>query len=127
MALVPSSQTLTRRTKADRLDSVFSALGDATRRSLLKQLSRGEATISELAEPFDMTLAAVSKHVSILEHAGLIRTEKSGRSRRCFLNVTALDPADAWIDECRTFWSGTLDSLATHFERADARKVRSKK
>lgn len=89
-------------------------------------LARGDATISELAAPFAMTLPAVSKHVAVLEAARLVSTRKEGRSRRCFLVLDALSEADEWITMCRSFWNDTLDSLAEYFE-SETRPDRNKK
>lgn len=101
--------------KQRQLDRLFSALGDSTRRMIVVTLAQRDATISELAAPFAMTLPAISKHVAVLEAARLVSTRKEGRSRRCFLVVDALSEADEWITTCRSFWNGTLDSLAEYF------------
>lgn len=77
---------------------------------------RGEATVSELAAPFSMTLPAVAKHLAVLEAAGLVGSAKRGRTRHCFLEGGALADADEWIVACRSFWAETLDSLAGYLE-----------
>jgi DNA-binding transcriptional ArsR family regulator len=102
------------------LDRVFRALGDPTRRSIITQLTQGEATISEIASQFDMSLPGVSKHVSVLEEAGLVDRWRSGRTRRCTLRVERLRAADAWIREGTEFWDKTLEALAAYIEADDA-------
>ena len=95
----------------ERLDLVFHALADGGRRSMLERLSRGPASVSELAEPLPMSLAAVVQHVQVLETAGVVRTEKVGRVRRCELDVRAFTEVDRWIAERRALWSHALDRL----------------
>src|SRR5579862_7935933 len=99
-----------------RLDAVFAALADPTRRRMLVRLSRGEASISELAEPFDMTLPAVSKHLRVLERAGLVRRERDGWYHRCRLEAAPLGEAVSFLERWRPFWEQTLDQLARHVE-----------
>lgn len=99
------------------LDQVFTALGDATRRSIVEQLTSGEASVSELAEPHRMSLAAVSKHLSVLERAGLVRKRRQGKSIRCSLAVEPLKQATSWLENYRQFWEGTLDNLGEFLER----------
>ena len=103
--------------KDERLDAVFSALADPTRRRMLVRLSRGEASITELARPFDMTLPAVSKHLRVLEHAGLVRRRRDGWYHRCHLEAQPLHTAIAFLERWRPFWEQTLDELARHVER----------
>lgn len=98
------------------LDRVFRALGDPTRRSIITQLTHGEATMSEIASRFDMSLPGVSKHVTVLEDAGLVHRWRSGRTRRYRLRVDRLRAADAWIREGTEFWENTLDALADFVE-----------
>ena len=98
----------------ERLDLVFGALADRTRRRLLAQLTTAPASITELARPHDMSLPAVSKHVRVLERAGLIRREIDGRVHRCALDAAAMRAADDWIARYRAFWEHTLDSLADY-------------
>jgi DNA-binding transcriptional ArsR family regulator len=102
--------------KDDRLDAVFSALSDPTRRRMLARLSRGEASITELAEPFNMTLPAVSKHLRVLEHAGLVRRRREGWYHRCQLETRPLHEAAAFLDRWRPFWEQNLEQLARHLE-----------
>jgi DNA-binding transcriptional ArsR family regulator len=98
----------------DRLDAVFMALADPTRRAIVRRLSRSECSVSELAEPFDVSLPAVTKHLRILERAGLLEHHKVGRVRRCRLVPAAMRDADEWIGHYRAFWDRRLDSLAEH-------------
>jgi len=108
-----------RRSKDDRLDQVFHAVADRTRRALLAKLGRAPSKISELAAPFDMSLPAVSKHVRVLERAGLVRRTVDGRVHRCELRAAPLEEAERWLARYRVFWEGTLDSLAAFVEKVD--------
>lgn len=98
------------------LDKVFGALSDPTRRSIINQLTSGEATMSEIAAHFDMSLPGVSKHVGVLEDAGLVHRWRSGRTRRCRLQTEVLSDAQEWIAQRTTFWNDTLDQLADYVE-----------
>jgi DNA-binding transcriptional ArsR family regulator len=93
------------------VDQVFHALGDATRRAILERLSKGPISVSQLAEPLDMTLAAVVQHLQILEESGLVRTEKAGRVRICQIEPAGLSVAEKWIADRRTLWQRRLDRL----------------
>ena len=97
------------------LDTIFSALGDGTRRAILARLTAGEAKLSELAEPFDMSQTAVSKHVRVLSDAGLLVIEKRGRTRHCRLNAEPMKQATDWLADYQTFWTRQFDNLARHF------------
>jgi DNA-binding transcriptional ArsR family regulator len=108
--------------REDQLDAVFAALGDRTRRNILVRLARGPATISELAEPFAMTLPAVSKHLRVLERAGLLRREREGWYRRCHLEGAPLADAEGFLERYRPFWEKTLDQLARYVEEPTPRK-----
>jgi DNA-binding transcriptional ArsR family regulator len=99
------------------LDRAFSALSDPTRRDILERLTDGPATISELAQPFGISLPGLMKHVRILEQADLVTTEKHGRTRRCRLGPARLDDAAAWIQRYRTRWERRLDRLEGYLER----------
>jgi len=101
---------------ADPLDAVFSALADPTRRAIVVRLSEGEASVSELAAPFDVSLPAVTKHLAVLERAGLLEHHKQGRIRRCRLVAAPMKVADDWLSTYRVFWERRLDSLADHFK-----------
>jgi DNA-binding transcriptional ArsR family regulator len=93
------------------LDSIFHALGDATRRQMLRELASGERTVSELAAPFEMSLAAASKHIKALEGAGLIRREVRGRTHVCRLDPGPLANANDWLSYYERFWTQSLDKL----------------
>ena len=96
---------------ADSLSLVFRALGDPTRRAMVQRLALGERTVGELAEPFRMSLAAASKHVRVLERAGLVRRRVHGRLHRCRLDADRLAEAQAWLAHYERFWSERLDAL----------------
>lgn len=96
---------------ADPLSLVFRALGDPTRRAMVRRLADGERTVGELAEPFRMSLAAASKHVRVLEHAGLVRRRVQGREHRCRLDAARLADAQAWLAFYQRYWSTRLDAL----------------
>lgn len=93
------------------LDETFAALSDSTRRGVLLQLGRGDASITKLAEQFHMSLTGMKKHINILEHAGLVKTEKLGRVRTCQLGARRLDRETAWIEEYRKLWDTRFDAL----------------
>ena len=93
------------------LDAVFHALGDATRRRMLRDLTRGERTVSELAEPFAISLAAASKHIKVLERTGLVSREVRGRTHVCRLEPGPLASAHKWLQHYERFWAGRLDVL----------------
>jgi DNA-binding transcriptional ArsR family regulator len=93
------------------LDRVFHALADPGRRAMVERLSRGPASVSELAEPLDMSLSAVVQHLQVLEGSGLVTTQKVGRVRTCTIEAGALSQAEQWINERRTLWERRLDRL----------------
>lgn len=95
------------------LDAVFRALADPTRRAMLRRLSTGERTIGELADPFQMSLAAASKHVKVLERAGLVGRTVAGRTHRCRLQARRLGEAQRWLAFYQRFWTERLDALDT--------------
>jgi DNA-binding transcriptional ArsR family regulator len=95
-----------------RLDRVYHALSDRTRRAIVERLTRGDAPVSELAQPMAMSLAAVVQHVQALEASGLIRTTKTGRVRMCSLDRDVLADAERWLTQRRDFWERNLDRLA---------------
>jgi|SRR5258708_6673968 DNA-binding transcriptional ArsR family regulator len=101
---------------ADRLDVTFAALADPTRRAILTQLARGDATVSELAAPFSMTLPAISKHLKVLEASGLVSKGRNAQFRPCHLERAALDDASDWIEEQRRLWAERFDKLDRHLE-----------
>jgi len=93
------------------LDASFAALSDATRRGVLEQLGRSDASITELAEKFHMTLTGMKKHIGVLEQAGLVTTEKVGRVRTCRLGLRRLEEEAAWIEDYRQLWAARFDEL----------------
>lgn len=95
----------------DRLSTTLSALADPTRRGILAQLALGEATVGDLAEPYDMSLAAVSKHLKVLEHAGLITRGREAQWRPCKLEAAPMAEVADWVGEYRRFWEQSLDRL----------------
>ncbi len=98
------------------LDLTFKALSDPTRRAILTRLAQGEATVGELARPFDVSRPAVSKHLRVLEQAGLVRRTPDGRISRCELDAAPMEEAAAWVERYRRYWEGQLDSLARYLE-----------
>lgn len=115
---------------ATRLDASFAALSDATRRGVLEQLGQADASITDLAEKFHMTLTGMKKHVGVLEQAGLVTTEKVGRVRTCKLGRGALEAEAAWIESYRQLWEARFDALdklvedLKRKEKVDGRKTR---
>jgi DNA-binding transcriptional ArsR family regulator len=103
-------------TAVDQLSSTFAALADPTRRAILSRLSRGEASVSELAEPFSMSLPAISKHLKVLERAGLISRGRSAQWRPCRLEPAPLGEANEWLESYRRFWEDGFDRLAAHLK-----------
>lgn len=100
----------------ENLDATFAALSHETRRAILRQLMQGETRLSDLAEPFDISQTAVSKHVRVLSTAGLVVVEKRGRIRHCRLNAQPMKRATDWLSDYQTFWTRQFDNLAQHFE-----------
>ena len=98
-------------TDDERLDAVFAALADPTRRAILSRLTLGEATVTEIAEPFAMSLPAVSKHLKVLEHAGLISRGREAQWRPCRLQASPLEEVSAWVDQYRSFWEESFNRL----------------
>ena len=98
------------------LDATFSALADPTRRAILARLALGEASVTELAEPFDVSLPAISKHLRVLERARLLTREKDGRVRRCRLAAEPMEEAAKWIALYRRFWEERFDALAEYLD-----------
>lgn len=96
------------------LDAMFGALADPTRRAILRRLARGEATVNELAEPFATSLPSISKHLKVLERAGLISRGRQGQFRPCRLEADGLDLAVGWIEQNRQIWTERFDKLADH-------------
>ena len=109
------------------LDSVYAALADPTRRAMVERLSRGPVSVSELAQPFAMSLPAVLQHLQVLEGSGLVRSEKPGRVRTCLLQPRALQQAEDWIARRRTLWARRLDRLGDFLAAEEKPKRRRKK
>jgi DNA-binding transcriptional ArsR family regulator len=101
-------------TAADPLSTTFAALADPTRRAILARLSTGEASVTELAEPFTMSLPAVSRHLKVLERAGLIARSREAQWRPCRLEPAALKTVDHWLDTYRRFWAARMDRLESY-------------
>ena len=112
----------------DPLSSTFAALADPTRRAILARLAEGEATVSELAEPFAMSLQAISKHLKVLERAGLVSRGKDAQWRPCRLESAPLENASAWIEDHRRIWNDRLDQLGRHLQHMQrSQQQRSRK
>jgi DNA-binding transcriptional ArsR family regulator len=101
-------------TATERLNDTFAALADPTRRAILARLANGEATVTELAKPFAISLPAISKHLKVLERAGLIVRSRAGQWRPCRLEPAPLEDAAEWLEGYRQFWEGSFDRLADH-------------
>lgn len=108
------------------LDLVFHALSHSVRRAQIALLAESPRMVKELADPFDMSLPAASKHLKVLEHAGLMKREIHGRSHRCSLNAEHLQLVQTWLQKYQVFWAGTLDSLAKYAEE-DASELKKHK
>jgi DNA-binding transcriptional ArsR family regulator len=109
---------------ADRLSLTFAALADPTRREIVARLAEGEATVGELAGPFSISLPAISRHLKVLERAGLITRRRAAQSRPTSLRLDALEEAEAWMDTCRLTWERRLDRLGTHLDEVQRRGAR---
>ena len=101
----------------DQLDRTFAALSDPTRRAILARLAEGEATVNEVAAPFAISLPAISKHLKVLEHAGLITRGRDAQWRPCRLEAAPLENAADWLERYRRFWEGSLDRLDDHLRQ----------
>jgi DNA-binding transcriptional ArsR family regulator len=101
---------------ADALSLTFAALADPTRRAILARLAQGEATVTELAKPFPVSLPAISRHLKVLEHAGLIARNRSAQARPSSLRGDRLREATEWMESCREIWEGRLDRLDEHLQ-----------
>ncbi|MDM0029190.1 ArsR/SmtB family transcription factor [Variovorax saccharolyticus] len=104
-------------TLAADLDLTFQALADPTRRGIVERLSRGPATVSELARPYGMSLPAIVQHLAVLENSGLVQSEKLGRVRTCSIDPAALSLAEQWFNQRRAEWDRRLDRLGEHLQR----------
>ena len=110
--------------KSAELDTLFHALGDATRRRMLRELSKGERTVGQLAQPHAISLAAASKHIKSLENAGLIRREVQGRTHKCRLEAGPLASAQTWLNYYEKFWTDRLNVLDRLLREDDERRPR---
>lgn len=111
------------RTSGDRLNSTFSALADPTRRAILARLSSGEASVTDLAKPLKMTMPAVTKHLKVLQKAGLIRQERRAQWRPCFLVASPLKEASDWVEQYRKFWEQSFDRLEAYLKVLQSQNV----
>jgi len=114
-------------TAADRLSSTLSALADPTRRAILARLMRGESDVGRLAQPFDMTLPAISKHLKVLEHAGLIARGREAQRRPCRLEAAPLREVAEWVAAYRQFWEQRFDRLEDYLQKVQAPRQRKGK
>src|SRR3954471_12477451 len=118
---------MTRTTTLDdeRLDETFAALANSTRRAILARLARGEANVNELAEPFDMTLPAISKHIKVLERAGLVVRGQRAQYRPCFLEATPLEEVSTWAEQYRPVWESSFDRMDGYLRQLQRRQETS--
>jgi DNA-binding transcriptional ArsR family regulator len=112
---------------SDQLSSTFAALADPTRRAILARLARGETSVTELARPFEMSMPAVSKHLKVLERAGLILRGHKAQWRPCRLDAGPLKSAASWIEDYRRFWLPYIDALERHLDRVDRSRTAKRK
>lgn len=115
------NKMVNRQAIAPNLDAIFAALAHPIRRAILERLSGGDATVGELAEPHEVSLPAISRHLRVLEDAGLIEVEPEGRVRRCQIDAAPLSAAFAWLTRYRVLWEGRFDRLAEHLEEGPKR------
>jgi DNA-binding transcriptional ArsR family regulator len=111
----------------DRFDTTFAALADPTRRAILARLARGEATVNELAAPFDLTQPAISKHLKVLERAGLISRSRAAQTRPCRLETAPLQQVAQWVEAYRHLWEDSFDRLDTHLKSAQPAKTKGRR
>ena len=109
----------------DHLSATFAAIADPTRRAILARLASGEASVTELAKPFDMTLPAVSKHLKVLERAGLVTRSRDAQWRRARLRAQRLEEAADWVERYREFWEQSLDRLGDHLRELQRKEKRN--
>ena len=109
-------------TTTDALSATFAALADPTRRAILARLSKGEATVTELAEPFDMSMPAISKHLKVLERAGLIERGREAQWRPCRLQAQPLKQVESWVEQYRRHWEERFDRLDAYLKQLQARE-----
>lgn len=109
-------------TNNDQLDQTFAALADPTRRAILSRLAEGESTVGDLARPFEISRPAISKHLRVLERAGLVKRARDGRLSRCGLDAAPMRNAAEWVEEYRQFWESQLDALARFLEQNEEKE-----
>lgn len=114
-------------TNSAQLDATFGALADPIRRAILSRLTRGDATVGDLARPFAVSRPAISKHLRVLERAGLVRRARDGRVSRCELDASPMRDAAEWVERYRKFWEGQLDQLSRYFEQDHTTEARRRK
>ncbi len=114
-------------TNGSKLDRTFGALADPIRRAILGRLADGDATVGELARPFDVSRPAISKHLRVLERAGLVRRTRDGRVSRCGLDANPIRDAAQWVEQYRGYWEQQLDSLERYFEQHEPRQEKHHK
>ena len=107
---------------AERLDLAFGALADPTRRAILSRLARGEASVSDLAKPFTMTLPAVSKHLKVLQHAGLVTQSREAQWRPCRLEAAPLKEVAEWVERYRVYWEQSFDNLEDYLQQVQTKE-----
>jgi DNA-binding transcriptional ArsR family regulator len=107
---------MTAATHEDRLSETFAALANSTRRAILARLARGEASVNEIAEPFALSLPAISKHIKVLERAGLVVRSRRAQYRPCTLDTAPLEEVSSWADECRTMWEARFDRMDAYLQ-----------
>ena len=110
------------RSEDDRLSQTFAALANSTRRAILARLAEGEATVNELAEPFDMSLPAISKHISVLERAGLIIQGQKAQYRPCTIDVTPLEEISNWTEQYRHIWEARFDQMGDYINQINIKE-----
>jgi DNA-binding transcriptional ArsR family regulator len=123
---MPRQTSLKQNASTDRLSMIFMALADPTRRRILETLSRGDATVNELAKPFSMTLPAISKHLKVLERAGLISRGRNAQWRPCRLQAEALKEGADWMNQYRQLWEESLSSLEEYIQKLQAQEKTAK-
>ena len=109
----------------DRLDKTFGALANSTRRAILARLAKGEATVNELAEPFNMSLPAISKHIKVLERAGLITQGQKAQYRPCTIDVTPLQEISKWTEQYRHIWEESFDRMENYINQLNKKETNS--
>jgi DNA-binding transcriptional ArsR family regulator len=111
------------RSEDDRLSQTFAALANSTRRAILARLAEGEATVNELAEPFDMSLPAISKHIKVLERAGLITQGQKAQYRPCTIDVTPLQEISNWTEQYRHIWEASFDRMDDYINQLNIKEI----